>query len=104
MIDPGLIKYLDDETQTRLRAFEHLFETQGWKLFSEFIEYQLELKKHQLMHATSWEENRVAFGNLGVLTDIFKLPESTAAEFEAMALAAQESAEEEVIEGELEYE
>ena len=104
MIESSLIKYLDESTQTRLRAFEQMFDSAGWKLTTEFLEYQYNVQKLAVLSATSWEDNRVATGRMSVLGDILKLQESTAAEFESMALDAQESQAEEVIEGELEYE
>jgi len=104
MIDQSLIKYLGEETQTRLRAFEQMFETPGWKLTQEFLEHRYKMQKLAVLSATSWEDNRVAAGMMAVLGDLLRLEESTAAEFESMALEAQETAAEEVIDGELEYE
>jgi hypothetical protein len=104
MIEPGLIKFLDEQTQTRLRAFEKMFDSEGWKLTVEFMEYQYNMQKLNVLGATSWEDNRLATGKMAVLGDILRLEESTAAEFEGMALEAQEAAAQEVIDGELEYE
>lgn len=104
MIDPGLIKYLDTETQTRLRAFETMFDSAGWKLTYEFLKHQYDQTKLAVLTATSWEDNRLHMGRLSILGDMLRLQESTAAEFEAMALDRQEGEAEEVIEGELEYE
>jgi len=104
MIDQSLLKYLDEATQTRLRAFEGLFAHSGWKLAMEFFEHQYQMQKLNVLSATSWEDNRVAIGRMSVLGDIIKLQESTAAEFEGMALDAQESEAEVIIDGELGYE
>jgi hypothetical protein len=104
MIDPALIKHLDNESQARLRAFEQMFDSDGWKLTYEFLEYQYKLQKQNVLLATSWEDNRVAFGRMTVLGDILKLKESTSAEFESMALDAKETVAEEALEGEIEYE
>ena len=104
MIDQSLLKFLDEATQTRLRAFESLFENPGWKLAMEVFEHQYKMQKLNVLSATSWEDNRVAIGRMSVLGDMLKLQESTAAEFESMALDAQESEAEVVIDGELEYE
>jgi len=104
MIDPSLIKYLDNEQQTRLRSFELMFESNGWKLMAEWFEFQFEATRAAVLNATTWEANRLQAGKLAVIQDLLKLPESTAAEFEALAMATQSSEEEEVLDGEFDYE
>jgi len=104
MIDPSLIKYLDNEQQTRLRSFELMFESNGWKLAAEWFQLQFEVTRAAVLHATTWEANRLETGKLAVIQDLLKLPESTASEFEALALASQLSEDEEVIDGEFDYE
>ena len=104
MIDPSLIKYLDNEQQTRLRSFELMFESNGWKLMAEWFLLQHDVTRAAVLMATTWEANRLQTGKLAIIQDLLKLPETTAAEFEAMAMATQSSEEEEVIDGEFDYE
>lgn len=104
MIDPNLVKYLGEAEQSRLLMMERMFESEGWKAFMEYIEYQSKQTELALFQAPSWEVNRLEMGKLAILRDMLNLQTTTAAEFEGMALDRQEEDVANVILSEEEYE
>lgn len=104
MIEPNLVKFLGEAEQTRLLVMERLFETEGWKSFMEFTEFQFKQTELAVLAAPNWETNRLEMGKYTILRDLLNLEGATAAEFEGMALDNQEAQETEVILEEEEYE
>jgi len=104
MIDQSLLKYLSDESQTRLKALEEMFDTAGWKLFQEHMIEKTKLTKAEVFNASTWEDNRLLIGALGVLNGFLAMKDSVVNEFTALAEANKEVEEEAIIDDELDYE
>lgn len=104
MIDPGLLKFLSDGEQEILRAYEKMFEGQGWQMLLSSFEDQYRKAKHDVLMADSWADNRKAFGRAQVLEKLVVLPEDFAKEFELLALSRKEERQEREEEDELDFE
>lgn len=81
MLEQEQIKLLDPQQAERLRAFEVLFETPGWKFFIEEVQAVAAATQFAVLNANDWETNRMQTGRLRVLTDILQYEEQKAAEF-----------------------
>jgi len=104
MIDQALLKYLPNEAQTRLKALEEMFDTEGWRMFQEHMTEKFNSTKAEILIAASWEDNRMLIGALGVLIGFLEMKTSVINEFTVLAEANKEVEEEGIIEDELDYE
>ncbi len=104
MLDSSEIKYLTPEQAGRMRAFEILFATDGWKLFTEIAKQNYEQSKIAMLQAEDWPTNRVCAGRLSVLGEILQFEDGTENEFQQLVEAAKAEAEEEQVTGELDFE
>ena len=104
MIDPTLMKYLSPDQAEHMRAFEQMFSSKGWELLKKLLEQQQVSASHRVMTASSWPDNRIAFGQLDTLTALLRIEDTFAAEFQQEAEAAQSAQKEQELADELEYE
>mgnify|MGYP003336192184 CR=1 FL=1 len=104
MLDASEVKFLNAEQQERLRAFEEMFGSKGWKFFIDIAKNQFEQAKAGLIQAQTWPENRIAAGRLSVLAEIARFEEQVENEFQQ--IATQNEAEQAVVDldDELDYE
>lgn len=104
MIDPGLLKFLSNAEQEALRDFEILFESRGWKRIRALIEEQLKTTQNELMLASDWASNRMAFGRLQILDRLIGIQEYLSQEFDLKARERQEDEAQRVIDSESDFE
>ena len=104
MIDPSMMKYLTPHQAERMRAFEQMFSSEGWKFLLAEFEGQYEAAKLRALGADNWAANRIATGQMGILGSILQLQDTFASEFENAANEGRAAAEIEAMDAELEYE
>jgi hypothetical protein len=104
MIDPSLMRYLTPQQAERMRAFEQMFSSEGWKFLLSEMQSQYEAAKVRVLGADNWAANRVATGQMGVLGSILRLEETFAREFENAAQEGKVAQQLEDMDAELEYE
>lgn len=104
MIDPSLMKYLTPPQAERMRAFEQMFASEGWKFLEREFNAQYESAKLRVLGADSWADNRIATGQMSVLGSLLQLQDNFSAEFAHAAEEGRVAAEQEAMDAELEYE
>ena len=104
MIDPSLIKFLPETAQEELRHWETLFSSQGWTQLQAILEESYTATKNTAIDATTWEDNRVAVGNLQALKSVFNMPILIENQYTAMAQDVQDAKTQEAEDREFEYE
>ena len=108
MIDPALLKHLDNEQQVRLRTLETFFDSEGWKVFVENAKVQLAVAEDDQLNAPNWDWVLLQRGKRSVYQEIVDLEATTANEFQSIAETIRDNSllddEHRDLESEIEYE
>lgn len=105
MIDQSLAKHLTSTDAERMRHFEVMFSSPGWKLLTEIFENRYNATKLATLAATTWPENRINTGKLQILGELLQLEAGFANEFEQIAMHRMaEQEQKEVEDAEFDYE
>ena len=94
MLDTDQLKHLSDGDKELASFLEKFFESKEWKYLADLLEQSIEVSKNEILHATTWEANRVAFGRLSAYLGIASLPEALRNELAIRAEASAESSDE----------
>lgn len=104
MIDASELKYLDAQQQSELRAFEQLFESQGWEYVKEMLEGSMESVESGIVEATSWDQARYLKGKLDALRMLAQLPDYIEQDATSAALQGRAEQQQQLVDAEFEYE
>ena len=85
MLDMIELQNLTDEQQQRYMSLERLMESDGWPLIAEWAAAEAEAAKQRALNAQTWEENRIAVGQLFVFEQVAQLDEGIENEFRQLA-------------------
>lgn len=104
MIDPSLFKFLSNEAQDELRELEKTLTSKGWKLIESWLNVKFEQAKESVILAKTWPESRVAYGQMQMVNEVYRLPVEVEHQYTELAEQAREAAESTEIEDELDFE
>jgi hypothetical protein len=97
-----MLRWLNDEEKQRFVALEHLFESDGWRLYIKpQLAASIERFKEAGANARTWEENQQALGARLFAEELHNLEQGF---FNTLANAAQERREAVAAEDEEEFE
>jgi hypothetical protein len=103
-LDNEQLNSLSAPERERYMELERLFASKGWKIVQTMAKSNAEGAFALGANASSWAQNREAFGNRTCWMTILNLEESTQQLFESKAVAAAQAAEIVRISEESEYE
>lgn len=104
-MDQEQIKYLTDEQRDRYKKMADLFEMPGWEVLKNWARINADEARDRGASATSWEMNRIAFGERIVYDIIKQLDEINEREYSVLADENRARAEEDdIVETELLHE
>lgn len=92
-MDLEQLKYLTPEQKDTYMRMERLFGSPGWEDVMQWALVNKAAAGKRQMDATSWDQNRVAYGARLAFEMLEQLATGTEAEFEQFAASAQEAAE-----------
>lgn len=104
MLDASELKFLSDTQRSELRAFETLFESQGWEYVEEMIKTLCESTEAGIVEATTWDQARYLKGKLDALRVFLQLPQFIEQDARTNALEARAAAQQQLVDAEFEYE
>jgi hypothetical protein len=84
-LDQDTLKYLPPHDKERYSKLEKLFGSEGWAEIERWAVVNRMMSVERQLNATSWEQNRVAFGARQAFEMLEQLRESTEREFIQMA-------------------
>lgn len=82
MLDPMKLQALTPAEKAEYTALSVLFESDGWRYFEARMWAEYESARLRKEHAPSWEQNRVAHGEVDTYRAILSLPLSIDNEYE----------------------
>lgn len=91
MLDIEVLQNLTDDQKNRYMKMEQLLESDGWALLQQWLQGQAEAAQGRATYAQTWEDNRVAVGQMYVYTQLADLNDAVHAEFTELARQNAES-------------
>lgn len=92
-LDNEQLNVLSGPDRDRYMELERLFASKGWKIVRQMAQENAQTAHNMGANASSWADNRIAFGNKTCWMTILELEESTQHLFEQKVSAANEAAE-----------
>lgn len=86
-MDLDQIQNLTNEQKDAYLKMERLFDSPGWGIVEKFAKERHEVATNRLLHAKSWDENRIFTGARDAIELFVNLRENTEAEFVQLAAA-----------------
>ena len=80
-----LAQWLPDAEAERMLALENTFATPGWKYIVEWAAQAGESAQIRAANATSWDSNRIAYGQGLVYNEVMRLSDQANADFADIA-------------------
>ena len=92
------IQHLTDEQKERYKALPQVFELPGWAIIKKWAELNHDESRDRGASASTWEMNRIAFGERIVYDVVRKMEDITELEYSSLAKenAASAAPDEEV--------
>lgn len=88
-----IMAWIGDVERDRFVKFQSVFESDGWPLIVELATARAYAAGLEGANATTWEQNRIAYGARSVWEQIARLAENCTADFELVASEAKAAAE-----------
>jgi hypothetical protein len=104
MLEQEQIALLTPGQASRLREFELLFASPGWKFFIEEVTEHAQVAQYLALNANEWPENRIQTGRLRVLEGLLKYEDQKTNEFLNQYEERMAEVTEDEVEAELEFE
>jgi hypothetical protein len=92
-LDMHEIQHLTDEQKERYMLLQRFFESEYWTLFKRWADANAGESLQRLIHASSWDANRIAFGQMLAYKNLLELEQSVDLEFANYAAEAAEKAQ-----------
>lgn len=92
-MDQNLLMYLPDEAAERFNRLEKLFGSEGWQEIERWAVVNRMVSAERQLNATTWEQNRVAYGARQAFEMLEQLRDTTEKEFTQMAEDAKAAIE-----------
>ena len=72
-----IASHLDDADKAEYAAFTRMFESDGWRFYTESLNTQKEAARERVFNAADWDENRIETGKLRALEVLSAFEEQT---------------------------